>query len=209
MVGESFFLKGLLLGFSIAAPVGPIGMLCIQRTVAHGRISGLVTGLGAATADGMYGAVAAFGLSAISSFLVGQQFWLRLIGGIFLLYLGVRTLLSKPAEKSAASGHRGLLSDYVSTVLLTITNPMTILSFTAVFAGLGLAASGKNHASPAALLAGVILGSALWWLILSTGVSFFRSLFNASSLRVVNGISGAILIGFAIIAFGSIFRHAN
>jgi threonine/homoserine/homoserine lactone efflux protein len=209
MNGDSFFLKGLLLGFSIAAPVGPIGLLCIQRTVAHGRASGLVTGLGAATADGMYGAVAAFGLTAISGFLVGQQFWFRLIGGMFLLYLGVKTFLSKPAEKAAASPHKGLFSDYASTVFLTITNPMTILSFTAVFAGLGLAGSGKGQTSPAALLAGVILGSALWWLLLSTGISFIRSWFNSKALRIVNGVSGVILIGFAIFAFGSIFRHSN
>jgi threonine/homoserine/homoserine lactone efflux protein len=142
MFGSLFFLKGLLLGFSIAAPVGPIGLLCIQRTIANGRRSGLVTGLGAATADGLYGAVAAFGLTTISGFLVGQQIWLRLIGGLFLLYLGSRTFLSKSAERAASSIHKNLFRDYASTVFLTITNPMTILSFAAVFAGLGLASTG-------------------------------------------------------------------
>ena len=139
MQGSPFFLKGLLIGFSIAAPVGPIGLLCIQRTIANGRTSGLVTGLGAATADGLYGVVAAFGLTAISSFPVGQQFWFRLVGGIFLLYLGTKAFLSKPAGKAATSSQGSLFSAYGSTVFLTITNPMTILSFAAVFAGLGLA----------------------------------------------------------------------
>src|SRR6202035_4785275 len=114
MFGYLFFLKGLLVGFSIAAPVGPIGLLCIQRTIAYDRKSGLVTGLGAATADGLYGAVAAFGLTAISSFLVGQQFWFRLIGGIFLLYLGAKAFLSRLAEKAATSNHENLFSDYGS-----------------------------------------------------------------------------------------------
>ena len=112
MQGSPFFLKGLLIGFSIAAPVGPIGLLCIQRTIANGRTSGLVTGLGAATADGLYGVVAAFGLTAISSFLVGQLFWFRLVGGIFLLYLGTKAFLSKPAGKAATSSQGSLFSAF-------------------------------------------------------------------------------------------------
>jgi threonine/homoserine/homoserine lactone efflux protein len=208
MQGGSFFLKGLLIGFSIAAPVGPIGLLCIQRTIGYGRASGLVTGLGAATADGLYGSVAAFGLTSISGFLVGQQFWLRLVGGAFLFYLGTRTFLSRPAERAATSSHMGLLSDYSSTVLLTATNPLTIFSFAAVFAGLGLAGTSGGRASPILMVAGVVLGSALWWFVLSAGVSLFRSRFNSRLLRVVNRISGAILIGFAIFAFASILGKA-
>ena len=209
MHGSAFFLKGLLIGFSIAVPVGPIGLLCIQRTIAYGRNSGLVTGLGAATADGLYGGVAAFGLTTISGFLVGQQFWFRLIGGTFLLYLGTKTFLSKPAEKAATSSHESLFSDYGSTVFLTITNPMTILSFVAVFAGLGLANSSGGQTSPVLMIVGVVLGSTLWWFGLSAGVSLFRPKFNGDSLRVVNRISGATLIGFAIFAFASILRNAK
>jgi len=209
MRGSPFFLKGLLIGFSIAAPVGPIGLLCIQRTIAYGRKSGLVTGLGAATADGLYGAVAAFGLTAISSFLVGQQFWFRLVGGIFLLYLGTKAFLSRPAGKAATSSEESLFSAYGSTVFLTITNPMTILSFAAVFAGLGLANSSGGSASPTLMIVGVVLGSTLWWFALSAGVSLFRSKFNTDSLRIVDRISGAILIGFSILAFASILRTAR
>lgn len=200
----SFFFKGLIIGFSIAAPVGPIGVLCIQRTIAYGRASGLLTGLGAATADGFYGAIAAFGLTVISNFLVGQQFWFRLIGGAFLLYLGLRTFVSKPAEKAATENHKGLFSDYFSTVFLTLTNPTTILSFVAVFAGLDLGSANGDTPSAILMVLGVIIGSALWWLILSGGVSLFRTKFNAASLAIVNKISGAIILIFAVWAFVSI-----
>jgi threonine/homoserine/homoserine lactone efflux protein len=209
MHGGTFFLKGLAIGLSIAAPVGPIGLLCIQRTIAFGRKSGLATGLGAATADGFYGAVAAFGLTAVSGFLMGQQFWFRLIGGLFLVYLGIKTFLSKSAEKAAASSHNSLFSDYGSTVFLTITNPMTILSFAAVFAGLGLAGAGGGHASPALMLAGVVLGSALWWLALSTGVSVLGNKLNRGSLQLVGKLSGAILVCFGIFSLATIPRIAR
>src|SRR5258706_16191577 len=130
-------LKGMIIGFSIAAPVGPIGVLCIRRSLAEGRQMGLATGLGAATADALYGCVAGFGLTAISNFLVGQRFWICLMGGLFMCYLGVRTFMSKPAERMAEIRKSGLLSAYGFTLLLTLSNPTTILSFIAVFAGLG------------------------------------------------------------------------
>src|SRR5690242_13032805 len=133
-----YWLRGLLLGFSIAAPVGPIGVLCIRRTLADGRVVGFVSGLGAATADAFYGAVAGFGLTVISALLIEQRFWLRLIGGGFLLYLGVRTVLARPAERAASAGGKGLAGAYGSTLFLTLTNPLTILSFAAIFAGLGV-----------------------------------------------------------------------
>jgi threonine/homoserine/homoserine lactone efflux protein len=201
-----FFLKGMLIGFSIAAPVGPIGLLCIQRTIAYGRKSGLVSGLGAATADGFYGMVAGLGLTAVSAPLISFQVWVRLVGGAFLLYLGIRTLLSAPAADAAASTHRGLLSDYVSTVFLTLTNPVTILSFAAVFAGVGLLNSSRDFASAIALVVGVVLGSSTWWLVLSGGISFFRERFTQRSLRIVKTLSGAILIVFAVSAFASILK---
>ena len=194
------FLHGILLGFSIAAPVGPIGVLCIRRTLANGRWSGLATGLGAATADAVYGAIAAFGLTAISGFLVAQQTWLRLVGGAFLVFLGLRTLLSRPATEAASASSSTLAGDYASTLFLTLTNPLTILSFVAVFAGLGLAASQRSYGAAAGLVAGVFCGSALWWLTLSTAVSLFRTRFGPASLRWVNIISGLIIAGFGLIA---------
>ncbi|PPS44272.1 LysE family translocator [Chroococcidiopsis sp. TS-821] len=134
----SLLLQGMILGFSIAAPVEPIGVLCIRRTLAHERTTGLVSGLGVATADAFYGCIAGFGLTLVSNFLVNQQLWIRLIGGIFLFYLGIKTFLSKPAEVSAAVKSNSLFGSYSSTLFLTLTNPATILSFAAIFAGLGV-----------------------------------------------------------------------
>ena len=196
----SLFLRGLVIGLSIAAPVGPIGVLCIRRTLAQSRGYGLVSGLGAATADAVYGCVAGFGLTLVSSFLVDQQTWLRLVGGAFLCYLGIKTLLAKPAEEAAEARGTGLLGAYSSTFFLTLTNPMTILSFAAIFAGLGIAETGGDYASAAILVLGVFIGSALWWLLLSGGVSLFRKKFTPRALVWVNRISGLVVAGFGVFA---------
>jgi threonine/homoserine/homoserine lactone efflux protein len=198
-----FFLKGMIIGFSIAAPVGPIGVLCIRRSLTDGRWVGLATGLGAATADAAYGCVAGFGLTAVSSFLVNHRFWLGLIGGVFLCCLGVRTFLSKPAEQAADVLRGGRLSAYVSTLLLTLTNPMTILSFVAVFAGFGLATS-PDYLAAAFLVLGVFAGSALWWLILSSGAALFRSRVTSAWMHVVNRLSGAVIFTFGLYALAAL-----
>jgi len=195
-----FFLKGLAIGFSIAAPVGPIGVLCIRRTLADGFPSGLVSGLGAATADATYGCIAGFGLTFISNFLISQQVGLRLVGGVFLCILGIRTLLTKPAEHAAPARGKGLAGAYASTFFLTLTNPLTILSFAAIFAGLGLAGTRGNYGSAGVLVLGVFIGSAVWWLILSCGVGMFRGRFDPHWLQWVNRISGVIITGFGLFA---------
>ncbi len=199
-----YFFRGLIIGFSIAAPVGPIGLLCIRRTLAYGRAVGFVSGLGAATADAAYGAVAGFGLTALSGFLVRWQTPMRLIGGVFLCYLGLRTFLSQPASKSAERESRGLVGAYLSTLGLTLTNPSTILSFVAIFAGLGLATSraagGGDYASASVLVGGVFLGSAAWWLILSGMTGAVRGRFSPAGMRWVNRLSGAILTAFGLAA---------
>jgi threonine/homoserine/homoserine lactone efflux protein len=197
-------LEGLLVGFSIAAPVGPIGVLCIRRTLAEGRASGLATGLGAATADALYGCVAGFGLTWISALLVGQQEWIRIVGGAFLLALGWRTFTAAPAERAAAGASRSLAADYGSTFALTLTNPATILSFVAVFAGLGLGSSVHGPAAATTLVIGVFAGSAAWWLLLSGGVSVFRARFDTRALRWVNRLSGAVIAAFGAVAIGSL-----
>jgi len=194
----SLLLRGLLIGFSIAAPVGPIGVLCIRRTLAEGQLAGLATGLGAATADALYGCIAAFGLTFISSFLIRQQFLLGFVGGLFLCYLGVRTFLAVPAEQAAAAGGKNLLGMYASTFFLTLTNPLTILSFAAIYAGLGLASQAGDYLSAAVLVLGVFLGSASWWLFLSGGVSLLRRRITSGALRWVNRISGAIILLFGL-----------
>jgi len=200
----SFLLKGLIIGFSIAAPVGPIGVLCIRRTLAEGRATGLVSGLGAATADAIYGGIAGFGLTFISSFLISQQGWFRVIGGAFLCYLGLRIFLARPVERASPGRANGLASAYLSTLFLTLTNPTTILSFVAIFAGLGLASAGGDYVSAGILVSGVFIGSALWWLILSSGVGMFREKFNPPRMRWVNRISGAIITAFGVVAILSL-----
>lgn len=200
----AFLFKGILLGLSIAAPVGPIGVLCIRRTLAQGFASGFVSGLGAATADASYGAVAAFGLTAVSTFLVDGQLPMRVVGGLFLCYLGVRTFLSKPGSEAGNTTQQGLASAYASTLFLTLTNPMTILSFTAIFVGLGLgASSGAGDAT--LLVGGVLFGSLLWWLMLCSGVSLLRSRLDYRGLHWINKLSGAIITGFGLFTLLGIF----
>lgn len=205
----SWLARGLLLGFAIAAPVGPIGVLCIRRTLANGWLTGFLTGMGAATADGLYGGVAAFGLTAISGALMAQQGIIRVVGGALLCYLGARALLAKPAAETntattaahPARDRRGLAGAYLSTVGLTLTNPATILSFAAVFAGLGLVgAAGSVVGAPALLTAGVAFGSACWWLLLSGGVTLLRTRLAPGALRWVNWLSGLLLLGFGVVA---------
>lgn len=197
---HGLLLKGIVVGFSIAAPVGPIGLICIRRTLAEGRTYGFLSGLGAATADVVYGSVGAFGVTVISNALVDQQALLRLAGGIFLCYLGIKTFAAGPAA-GPESGRKGMLAGaFVSTFLLTLTNPMTILSFAAVFAGLGLGGSYENYYSAAILVIGVFVGSSMWWFILSGGVGAARRILNPASLLIVNRISGAIITGFGIFA---------
>jgi len=194
----SLLVRGLVVGFSIAAPVGPIGVLCIRRTLAEGRAYGFVSGLGAATADAIYGCIAGFGLTFISNILVDQQTWLGLVGGVFLCYLGIKTFLSRPAEEAALAKGNGIAGAYASTFLLTLTNPVTILAFAGVFAGLGLASANAGGGAAALLILGVFSGSALWWLLLSGVASLFRTRFNLRALRWVNRISGIIVAGFGL-----------
>ena len=204
-MGVGLFFKGVIIGFAIAAPVGPIGVLCIRRTLAEGRISGLVSGLGAATADALYGAVAALGLTFVAEVLVGGQGWLRLVGGAFLLFLGVRTFLARPADRAAPAARGGLPGAYASTLFLTLTNPTTILSFAAIFAGLGVAVGANGDVlSAMSLVLGVFLGSAAWWFVLSGVTSLFRTRLSVRGLRWVNRISGAVIAAFGVLAFSGL-----
>jgi threonine/homoserine/homoserine lactone efflux protein len=201
----AFFSRGLVIGFAIAAPVGAIGLLCIRRTLAHGRLIGFVSGLGAASADALYGAVAALGLTAVSATLVAHQDVVRLVGGLFLLYLGTRTALALPALEAGSGSVRGLAVAFGSTLALTLTNPTTILSFVAVFAGFGLGTAAGDRAAAVLMVCGVFLGSALWWLLLSGSVGFFRRALTLERLRWVNRGSGAMLVGFGFLSLLSLW----
>ncbi|MBC8335007.1 MAG: LysE family transporter [Anaerolineales bacterium] len=200
----AFLFKGILIGFSIAAPVGPIGVLCINRTLAKGRLAGFISGLGAATADGIYGCIAGFGLTFISQFLVDQENWLRLIGGVFLLFLGIKTFLAKTTGVANPGTENGLFRAYLSTFFLTLTNPLTILSFVAIFAGMGIVNSDGNYISAIMLVLGVFIGSMLWWTLLSSGASFFQKKINADGMAWINKISGLIITGFGVVALSGI-----
>lgn len=190
------FVKGCILGLSIAAPVGPIGLLCIRRTLTYGKSQGFVTGLGAATADTIYGCIAAFGLSVATRFLVKQAEWLHLAGAIFLLYMAIRTFTSAVASKEANTREgRSYAWAYASTLLLTLTNPMTILSFLGLFAGLNIA---DNTVSAAWLVVGVTVGSAAWWLILSLAVGSFKRRINERTLQTINYGAALVLLGFGL-----------
>lgn len=199
-----YLLRGLAIGFAIAAPVGPIGVLVIRRSLLEGRAAGFASGLGAATADAFYGSLAAFGLTTISGLLVGQSVWVRLIGGAFLCYLGLTIVVASPAQQAANARH-GIIGAYGSTAFLTLTNPTTILSFAAVFAALGLGAGHIAYATAALMVLGVFLGSSLWWLLLSTVVYLVRNRFSAGGLQWVNRISGATIAAFGLASLASVW----
>jgi threonine/homoserine/homoserine lactone efflux protein len=198
--------KGLLIGLAIAAPVGPIGVLCIRRTLAEGRVAGFVSGLGAATADAAYGGVAAFGLTAIADPLIAYQSTLQACGGVFLCYLGVRTFLAPVAGEAPQAKSGGWANAYASTMILTLTNPMTILSFVAIFAGVGVVGEGASCAASALVVAGVFAGSAIWWLGLSLGVGAFRDRLGAQGMRWINRASGGVILGFGCVALLTVLR---
>lgn len=195
MKGE-LALKGLAFGFLLAATVGPMWVLCLRRTLASGALVGLVSGMGIAVADGFYGAVAAFGLTAISGFLLAHSFWIGLLGAIFLIYLGVRTLMARPEVQQGEEKQLGLPAAFLSTLGLTLTNPPTILAFAAIFAGLGLAST-SDYGAAAVIVAAVFAGSAVWWVILALGANKLRRHLGPRLFRAINIVSGVSILGFA------------
>jgi threonine/homoserine/homoserine lactone efflux protein len=205
------FFEGIIIGFAIAAPVGPIGVLCIRRTLAEGCASGLVSGLGAATADAIYASVAALGLAFVTNLLVGGESWLRFVGGAVLMFLGARTFLAHQAERAAPAERSGLPGVYASTFFLTLTNPTTILSFAAIFAGLGAGDASGDVLSAMLLVLGVFLGSAMWWFVLSGTVGlllryerFSAPIQGKAGLRWVNRVSGIVIASFGVLAISGL-----
>jgi len=192
------FLQGLFLGFSIAVPVGPIGLLCLRRSLTDGRLAGLVSGLGAATADAIYGLIAALGLTAITGFLLAYRTPLQLGGGLFLLYLGVSICRAKPPSAEVSAPTTNLLSAYLSTLVLTLANPMTILSFLGIFAGLGVVSSDSGHLAAFLLVLGVFLGSATWWVLLSLSAGAIGRRLQKGGQRLLNLGSGLLIAGIGV-----------
>jgi threonine/homoserine/homoserine lactone efflux protein len=196
-------LRGFILGFTIAAAVGPISLLVIRRTIAQGQLYGLVSGLGVATADATYGALAAFGLAAITDVLVNARVVLGLVGGLFLLWMAWQTMRSSPTEAAtpAPTGRRGYAGAYLSILALTMANPMTILSFGALFAGLGVTSGATSDA--AFVVVGVLLGSTAWWVVLTAVVGRLRGRMTATWIHRINFASGLLIGAFALVAIGS------
>ena len=205
----AFLLKGVLVGIIIAVPAGPVGVLCIRRTIFHGRLAGFMSGLGASCADAVFGIIAGFGLTVISDLLLDYQSWLRLGGAAFLLYIGNSTLRADPlAGTRTQRDPEGLLADYVSTFVLTITNPITILAFLAIFAGIGFTGAEATLGRAAILVLGVWLGSLLWWAGLALGAGMVRPSFGRDHLVWINRGSGGILVFSGVALLGSLLgRH--
>ncbi len=194
-------LEGILIGFAIAAPVGPIGILCVRRTLFEGKMAGFVSGLGAASADTFYGFIAGFGVTWVVNFFIAQSLWFHLIGGSFLVFLGLHSLFSPPAEnREIVTCHHTLIGYYFSTLMLTLTNPMTIVAFVAIFAALGLGDISNHPVSITELILGVFIGSCLWWLGLSIVVNLFRDKLSSQHLIWINRLAGGLitLFGMAI-----------
>ncbi len=198
-----YLLKGIAIGFSLAAPVGPIGILCIRRTLAHGSKRGIIIGLSAAFADMIYGIVAAFGVTLISDFISQEQHWIRFIGGILMLILGYRTFVSHPSTDSVTGEKNGHTRTFISTFLLTLTNPMTLFAFAAIFAGIGLDKTLGFHGYSIFLVAGIFFGSLSWFSLLTSLVHFFRDIITTDGLVIINKVAGSLLVLFGTIAIWS------
>jgi threonine/homoserine/homoserine lactone efflux protein len=206
---ELFYLlvKGLVIGVSVSIPMGPIGVLCVQRTLNRGQLSGMISGCGAAAADSFFALVAGMGLGFLASFFNEQQIMLMLLGGAMLIFLGLRlyfTDVIKTVRQPGRNRKSGLLGDFVSVFFLTLSNPVTILFFGAVFAGLNLLENAPKYAS-AILVSGVAAGALLWWGVLTTLVHAFRSKFRLRGLVMLNKIAGIIITCFGLFAISSLF----
>lgn len=199
-----FLIQGFLIGLSIAAPVGPIGILCINRTLSNGLWVGLCSGLGAAVADAVYGCIAGFGLASVSSFLMTYENPIRLAGGLFLAYLGIRTMIAKTNSATETHSVSTLWQNFASTFFLTLANPATILSFIAIYASLGVVEAGVQYLEAFTIILGVFLGSLCWWCILSTSIHIIHHKLSNTALGWINRLSAFILISFGLFALATL-----
>jgi threonine/homoserine/homoserine lactone efflux protein len=208
LVGLWLLSKGFLAGLAIAVPVGPVNVLCASRTLRKGRASGLLSGFGAATADALYGAVAGFSITFLIEFLEREEFWIRVIGGLLLVAIGV-VYFRRPAQPAKPRGEDGAAhSDYVSTLLLTLTNPTTVLSFLAVLAGLGMGGH-RQWWLTFLVVGGIFSGSMLWWITLVLLVNRFRDRFDPHAMRWLNRVAGLAIGGFGVVTFLIGLKHGR
>jgi threonine/homoserine/homoserine lactone efflux protein len=205
LVADWLFLRSMAVGFGIAAPVGPVGVLCVRRTLFGGPVRGLISGLGAATADAVYGGIAAFGLSTIGEWLVDNQVWVRLIGGVFLLLLGGWSLHRGPRLSRYARDDPRPFWTFGSTFFLTLANPITLVSFAAIFAAVGVTAPDAGAGTALVLVAGVFTGSAIWWFGLSGLVLLLRRRVTVEWMGRIHYAAAALIMAFGIYALASVF----
>ncbi len=199
-----FFFKGFIAGVMITTPVGPVGMLCIERILVKGSLNGFVSGLGAATADLIYSLVVVFGLAVISDFLVNQQMWFRLFGGVFFVFLGLKIYRQQKKQPAKVHEGRGYLSDYGSAFVVTFFNPVPVFAFIAIFAGLGI--TGVTKVSTLMLVGGVFAGSSLWWVGLCGFAAVFRKKFKTAHFLWLAKASGAVITIFGIVMLSSLYK---
>lgn len=211
MLDWLLIVNGVIIGIVVAAPIGPVNLICIRRTLAFGRTNGFVSGLGAAIGDGLFATVAAFGLTAASAFIIAAGDWFQAIGGLFLIGLGVHTYFHDPREDGEVDVRSGgkLASAVSATFLLTITNPATMLAFIAIFGGVGgLVAENPSMMAASALVVAVFVGSSLWWLGVTMFVGLLRHRMTDQTLILINRISGVLIAVFGLVVLGRLLWNA-
>lgn len=202
-----FLLKGILVGFLASIPLGPVGVLCIQRTINKGRLSGIVSGMGSATVDALFALVAALGLTFIITFIEEQQFFIQLIGGGVLVFLGTKIFNTNPINQIRKHRRKKnkLIEDYFSVLFLTLSNPLAIFLFVAAFAGIGIVTSKDSSLKSSFIISGVFLGAMIWWSVLTFFIDLFRKRFRLKQLWWINKIAGILVIVFGVVAMLSVF----
>jgi len=204
-----YFYKGLFVGFVIAAPVGPVAIMCIHRTLCQGKLAGYVSGLGAALADTFFGAIAAFGFSFIAAPLIDHNNWLRFGGGVALCLIGLRSLLTRKMPLPATRDNKNLIGDFVSAFLVTLTNPITVISFAAIYAAINIPHLAENTRWGMALTLGVLIGAAVWWFLLTTVAGVFHGRIAERGVLWINRISGAVILSFGVLLLISLIGYDN
>jgi len=194
----SLFVQGIIIGLTLAVPVGPLALICIQRTVTEGRLHGIFSGIGVATADSFYAAVTFLGLTVISGLIIAQQYLFRFLAGVILILLGIRVFLSIPSAISAKTEHETYLKDYLSMVALAIANPLTLVFFLVILPGYSVVIHGTSFLSAAEFVAGVFFGSTVWWVVLCGSIGSVRSRISGENLGLINRVSGLLISCFGV-----------
>lgn len=192
----SLFIQGIIIGLTLSVPVGPISLLCIQRSIAEGRVHGILSGIGVASADAFYAAVSFLGLTIISGLIIAEQHLFRSLAGFVLIFIGIRVFLSVPTAATSRIGHESYLKDYLSTAAIAIANPLTLFFFILIVPGFGIVIQGNSVFSALEFVGGLFSGSVAWWIILCGSVGTVRTRISEENLRLINRVSGILISCF-------------